>query len=347
MTISPQGPKRVTIVDVARAANVSRQTVSNVVNQPERVAPETFERVSAHIERLGFRPSRAARTLKQERAGAWGLELDSHGSGRLGSVLDSFLVELTWRARSHDTHVVPFVAANRADPTAAYQDLLASRLADGFVLTNTRRDDPRPGWLQSHQQPFASFGRMWDEPDLTQWVDVDGRAGVATAVTHLREQGFERIGFLGWPLGSPVGDDRRRGWTESMSDESGSHLKQWQATAEQGFDSAAAAAEPLVAHLGKGGAVVCASDALAVGVWRVVTAHGWQPGADFGVVGFDDTDTAEALGLTTMRQPLEAVAEHILDLLHSSEPPADGVLLAPELVPRNSTGRESTALDSP
>ena len=76
---------RATIMDVARAADVSRQTVSNVVNQPGRVAPNTLERVNREIARLGFRPSRAARNLKQERAGAWGLELNSRGVGQLAA----------------------------------------------------------------------------------------------------------------------------------------------------------------------------------------------------------------------------------------------------------------------
>ncbi|KYH46047.1 LacI family DNA-binding transcriptional regulator [Branchiibius sp. NY16-3462-2] len=340
MGTTSQNSRRVTINDVARAANVSRQTVSNVVNQPDRVAPETLEQVQVHIERLGFRPSRAARTLKQERAGAWGLQLDSHGSGRLGSILDSFLVELTWLSQDHDTHIVPFVASDHLRPMAAYQELVASRLADGFVLTNTRLDDPRPGWLVTHRQTFASFGRMWGSPGLTRWVDVDGRAGVTAATEHLQAQGFERIGFLGWPAGSPVGDDRRSGWAMAMGHTGSEDRDRWEAAAEQGFDSAAAAALPLVAAIGKGGAVACVSDAMAVGVWRAVNSLGWRPGVDFGVVGFDDTDAAQALGLTTVRQPLELVATHILQILDEPQDPDAGVLLRPDLVIRSSTMRD-------
>ena len=79
MTSAGRGRGRATIVDVARAAEVSRQTVSNVVNNPQRVAPATLERVHREIERLGFRPSLAARSLKQERANALGIELNSLG----------------------------------------------------------------------------------------------------------------------------------------------------------------------------------------------------------------------------------------------------------------------------
>ena len=65
--------------------------------------------------------------------------------------------------------------------------------------------------------------------------------------------------------------------------------------------------------LGTGGAVVCASDLLALGVMRSARNHGLEPGADLGVVGFDDTDVAEALQLTSVRQPLQRARRGGLD----------------------------------
>lgn len=340
MVAEPSRP-RVTIVDVAEAASVSRQTVSNVVNAPERVAPSTLARVNAEIERLGFRPSRAARTLKQERAGAWGLELNSAGTGRLGSILDEFLVHLTAGSRRHDSHIVPFVAPDPQDVLSAYEDLLASRIADGFVLTDTRHDDPRPAFLDSRHVAYASFGRIWDDPSFTRWVDVDGAAGTAAAVEHLAGAGYERVGFLGWPGGSPVGDDRKDGWARA-ADRLGIAHPEWAVEAPQDLGLAAAAAAPVIDAIGRGGALVCASDVLAVGVWEVLADRGWRVGTDFGLVGFDDTSLAASLRLTSLRQPLPAVAEHVLHLLGSPEPtgaPESGVLLPPELVVRSSTTR--------
>jgi DNA-binding LacI/PurR family transcriptional regulator len=330
----------VTINDVAQAADVSRQTVSNVVNAPEKVAPQTLDRVRREIDRLGFRPSRAAKNLKQERAGAWGIELNSHGFGRLGAVLDTFLVELTTQSRRHDSYVVPFTATDGNQPIPAYEDLVASRIADGFVLTDTRRDDPRPQWLQERSIPYAAFGRIWDDPSITTWVDVDGAAGVAAAVHHLGEQGYERIGWLGWPEGSPVGDDRRSGWARA-TEELGLANPAWVGQSEQRLELAAPTAAALIERIGRGGAIVCASDALALGAWQVLLERGYRLGADFGLVGFDDTDISSAIGLTTLRQPLAAVADHVLRMLGTGSAteaasPA-GILLPPELVIRASS----------
>ncbi|WP_195908224.1 substrate-binding domain-containing protein [Nostocoides sp. HKS02] len=322
-------------MDVARAARVSRQTVSNVVNQPDRVAPDTLERVTREIVRLGFRPSRAARNLKQERAGAWGLELNTTGVGRQGNILVNFLVSLTTLSRRHDAHIVPFTAPDPEAPISAYEDLLASRLVDGFVLTDTRHGDPRPQWLRENGIPFASFGRIWDDPTHTAWVDVDGAAGIEAAVRHLAGNGFERIGFLGWPPGSAVGDDRRLGWSRATLD-LGMDSAAWQATAAQDISLASAAAGPLIDRLGRGGAIVCASDVLAAGAWVVLRERGWRPGVDMGLVGFDDGDLASALGLSSVRQPLAVAADRVLELLDGKGLEA-GLVIPPELVIRASS----------
>lgn len=331
-------------MDVAHAAQVSRQTVSNVVNNPERVAPNTLKRVHRDIQRLRFRPSVAARSLQQQRANAVGIELNSTGAGTIGSVLDAFLVVLAIASRQHDSHLVPFAAADRGQPLPAYEDLLASQLVDAFVLTDTRRDDPRPAWLMERDVPFASFGRTWDNPTFSRWVDVDGAAGVSAGVNHLLEQGYERVGFLGWPAGSPVGDDRRSGWVAAARAAS-RFEPAWQAEAENSLGAAAAGAAALVDAIGRGGAVVCASDTLAMGVWMALRDRGLVPGADFGVVGFGDTDLAESFGLTSLRQPLHDAAECILQMLeairleeatsHSSE----GTLFRPTITPRSSSHR--------
>ena len=341
MTPDPQ--RRATIMDVARAARVSRQTVSNVVNRPDRVSPDTRERVSREIERLGFRTNVAARSLRHRRTSALGIELNSLGVRRLGSILDEFFVELTVASRAHESHLVPFAAADHDHPLPAYQDMLAHQLVDGFLLTDTRHDDPRPAWLQSRDIPFTAFGRLWDDPTFTRYVDVDGHAGVVAAVRHLHGRGYGPIGFLGWPEGSPVGDDRRAGWLAATA-QTGQDSGSLAATATQDLALAAAAVAPILDRVGVGGAVVCASDALAAGVWSAVKERGLTPGADIGVVGFDDTDLAHAFGLTSLRQPLHAVAETVLQLMDDARLgrplPAAGVLLQPELVVRRSSVRD-------
>ena len=337
-----QSMERATIIDVAHASGVSRQTVSNVLNRPEKVAPETLQRVRREIERLGFTPNVTAQQLRRQRAAAYGFEVNPSGHRRMGHVLDEFLVELTVSAPRHKTHLVTF-APDPRDVIAGYRQTLRSGLVDGFVLADTRHDDPRPQWLLDHEVPFVCFGRVWDMPELRQWVDVDGAAGIRAAVGHLVDRGYDQVGFLGWPAGSPVGDDRRRGWREALAAAGldGSDLAE---ESVQDLDEATAAASRLLDRVSGSAALVCASDLLALGALRAARDHGLQPGRDLGIVGFDDTDVAEALQLTSIRQPLAEAARTAWDLLLSGEPALrdEPVLLVPDLTIRASTDHTST-----
>ena len=91
MTRDTQLRRKVTINTVAESAQVSRQTVTNALLHPERVHPETLERVRSEIDRLGYRPSAAATSLRSQRAGAVGVELNVLGPGYHNAMMAPFL----------------------------------------------------------------------------------------------------------------------------------------------------------------------------------------------------------------------------------------------------------------
>jgi LacI family transcriptional regulator len=331
---------RVTINEVARHADVSRQTVSNALNYPERLHPVTLRRVQQVIDVLGYRPSAPAQQLRHQRAGAVGFELNALGAGR-SDIVDPFLVALTAAAPRHGCHLVPFASGDAVPMSGGYADMVRRHLIDAFIIVDTHRGDARPGWLSERSIPWAAFGRVYDDTDVTTWADVDSRAGTQAAVDHLVARGYERIGYLGWPSGSSVGDDRRAGWAEAT----GRHGVDVgpEGSCEQDIAEATAAARTLLDEVGRGGAVVCASDALAIGVLHAALERGWRRGPDLGLVGFDGSGVAQMCGLTTLAQPLALIADHCLtvvhDLLDGAPPPPAGVFFEPELIVGTSTDR--------
>ncbi len=337
--------QRATLVDVALGAQVSRQTVSNVLNNPGKVSPATAARVRLEIDRLNFRPNLAARSLRQRKANALGIEVNATGRHRLGNIQDSFLVELTVAAREQDAHIITFAVEDYLEPIAQYERLLATQMVSGFVLTNTRYGDPRPAWLRDHEVPFVSFGRVWDDPAFTAWADVDGGSGLAQGVHHLLAQGYAAIGYLGWPQGSPVGDDRRSGWVTATT-ELGIHDPALEEVPPQDLPAAAAAVRSLLDRVGTGGAIVCASDTLAFIAYQVMRDQGLRPGTGIGLIGFDDTDFAQEFGLTSVQQPLAEIAQTLLTYLTQAElaavAPTQGALFNPVVVARRSTDRSGT-----
>jgi DNA-binding LacI/PurR family transcriptional regulator len=308
-----------TLVTLARDLGVSRQTVSNAINAPHRVRPETLERVRQAIAEAGYRPSSAARQLKTRRSMNLGLRLYPSSDGINGSILDRFLHALTEAAQRRGYRLTLFTAADDAAEIAAYEELLQVADLDGFVLTSTHHGDARADWLLQHEVPFVAFGRPWSETvdpagAPHEWVDVDGAAGTAEATRMLLGRGHRRVGFLGWPRGSGAGDDRRRGWAAAMTEAAPEQdLDELTVAVEDQVESGADAAEILLARGAT--AVVCASDSLALGAgtsWRRLRPGSWE---EPHVVGFDDTPVARAVGLSSVSQPVEEAARRVVSLL--------------------------------
>lgn len=308
-----------TIEDVAREADVSRQTVSNVLNSPEIVKPETRARVEAVISRLGYRPHASARRLRTRQSSTIGIRMDPLINGISGSVLDRYLHALTEQAAKRGMRILLFTATDPQDEIEQFRALRDGADVDAFVVTATGYGDPRIGWLVSEGVPFVSFGRPWGHEDASSpdhlWVDVDGFAGVHEATTHLIGRGLRRIGFLGWPSGSGTGDERRRGWSTAMTEAFGldaGELGRLTTSIEESVPQARRAVEELIAQGSDLEALVCVSDSLALGAMMAVNEAGRK---SFPVIGFDNTPVAQAVGLSSVEQQLDRVAAATLELL--------------------------------
>lgn len=327
---------RPTLDSVAAHAGVSRQTVSNALNNPDVVRADTLDRVRASIDELGYRPSAAARQLRTRRSRTFGMRLEPVRDGINGLVLDQFLHHLVDAAQDVGYRVQLFTAGDDAGELATFSDLLATSDLDGFLLTGTHHGDPRTSWLAVRDIPFVTFGRPWGAVARHSWVDVDGAAGTRLAVAHLVARGHRRIGWIGWPRDSGTGEDRRAGWRQGLADAGLTARPEWEAAVADGVHEGRRAAEQLAALPGAPTAFVCASDSLAIGATSTGRA----------VVGFDDTPVAAALGLTTVSQPLaEAAAaclRMLVDLVEDRAPSApDHLLLDPHLTVRSSTPSHS------
>ncbi|MFD1543245.1 LacI family DNA-binding transcriptional regulator [Nonomuraea guangzhouensis] len=316
-------PEKVTIADVARRASVSRQTVSNVLNSPDLVREETRERVRQAVEELGYRVNQAARRMRTGRSRLLAVRIEQTQDGM--NVFDRFLHGLTDSAAKAGYRVILYTADDDRSEIATFDDLLGAYEPDAFVLTGTHYGDVRTSWLAERELAFVTFGRPWGMPEggAHPWVDVDGAAGTAAATRHLLGAGHRRIGFIGWPEGSGVGDDRRSGWARAL-DDTGALERRTDGSAAEGE----AAARELIAAGAT--ALVCVSDSVALGALQA----GPVP-----VIGFDDTPVAAAIGLTSLSQPLSDAAARCVGVLtrlleDDSPDKPDHVLLEPSLVIR-------------
>jgi DNA-binding LacI/PurR family transcriptional regulator len=328
----------VTISEVAAAAGVSRQTVSNVLKAPERVAPETAARVRAAIDRLGYRPNRAAQNLRQRASRCIGLKVISPPG--VSNLLDRFLHALTEAAGVAGYHVLLFTPSAVEDELATYEDLIRTGTVDGFVLVDVKTGDSRLPRFVQRGLPFVCFGRPRGHGHQRfWWADVDGAYGVASVVDHLVGRGHRRIAYLGWPEGTGFGDERRIGWRDAAR-RHGLDIDGLSGTSAETVTAAASAAARMLNRPEPPTAFACGSDTFAVGA-RL--AGGW-PNVE--VVGFDDSAAAMLMSppMSSVRQPLTEVARRIvgllIDQLGGAECPPEGVMLRPDLVIREWRGPE-------
>jgi LacI family transcriptional regulator len=325
---------------VARLAGVSRQTVSNVLNAPERVRAETRDRVRAAIVELGYRTDSVARNLRTRSTRVLGYQVSQSGNPAGTGLLDVFLHALADSAMGHGYNVLIFTADRADRPVDVYEEGYRSRRVDGYVLSDTTDDDDRTAFLAAHGIPFVAFGRTEQRLPYT-WVDVDGRSGMRAAVERLIGLGHRRIGYVGTDDRRQFARFRRKGYQDALAAAGLAPDPALEVRGANDVRSGGLAFWRLSALPDPPTAVVAESDYLAAGVLHAAHAAGTAIGPrDFAVIGFDDTPLASLLepGLTSVRQPLTEAAAHavrlVLARITGAEP--EPVLLPASLAIRGS-----------
>jgi LacI family transcriptional regulator len=333
---------RVSIREVAARAGVSLGTVSNVLNRPQRVAPETRARVERAVRELGFVPDGSARQLRRGRSHTIGVVVLD--------VANPFWGEVT-RGIESVTSAQEFVlilgsSDESADKEARFLHMLDERRVDGLLIAPVEDDERYLKRIEDSGTPIVLLDRISETGTLSS-VGVDDVRGGEMAASHLFEQGHEQIAFVNGPVSIRWCADRRRGVLR--------------AAAESGLDPAKAVLEvttgSLTARAGEEAveqfldaaprptALVCANDLLALGVLRKLSEQGISVPHDVALVGYDDVDFAAVLSppLTSVRQPAYEVgrtaAQLLLEELHTPHrrQPRQ-VLFQPELIARSSSG---------
>ncbi|NUR30623.1 MAG: LacI family DNA-binding transcriptional regulator, partial [Catenulispora sp.] len=189
------GPRRgkATIEEVARAAGVSRQTVSNALNAPQRVRDATLARVMDAIEQLGYQPDSSARSLRTGERRALGYLAPADDPFDPNPLMGGFLEALVDAAGAEGFRVLLFRPAPGArDARAVLDEVIAARQVDGFVLSDVLEGDARVEHVARAGVPFVTFGRL-----SPSWVDVDNAAAVEAVVELLAALGHRQMVYLG------------------------------------------------------------------------------------------------------------------------------------------------------
>ncbi|WP_401000703.1 LacI family DNA-binding transcriptional regulator [Agromyces sp. GXQ0307] len=297
------------MIDVARLAGVSHQTVSRVVNGSDSVNPELADRVEQAIRQLRYRRNPAARALATSRSmsiGIVGFGLAEYGpSAALTGIADE------GRRAGYATSIVSMVEADRANMSRAL-DHLVGESVDGIIVLA-----PVEGALTALEGVETDTPLVVFHPGAAPAVDrvaTDEVAGARMATAHLVDTGHRTVHHVSGPQGWLGTSARIAGWTGELSERGlvapPPLVGDW--TTESGYVAGRAlAADPRVT------AVFAANDQMALGVMKALADEGVRVPGEVSVVGFDGVPESAYYrpGLTTIGFDFAEVGRRAVDQL--------------------------------
>jgi len=340
---------------LAEHLELSQTTVSLVLNNSpsaKSIPQETRNRVLEAATRLNYRPNYFARSLRQSRSMSVGVLAPDLSEGYFTSVMSGVVQELT-RA-----HYFYFTACHdwKQEHIEQYPRMLVERAVDGFLLLNTPADQiavPVPVVAISAHSPVQNVTN----------IILDHHQAVETALIHLYEIGHRRIAFMRGPRAIPDSDYRWRS-IQQVAGEIGLRIDPslviridataWSTKTGQHPMAPEIGYKPMQALLERTRdftAIFCFNDISAIGAIRALRDSGLCVPQDVSVVGFDDIQSAaySTPSLTTVRQPLAEMGQRGAQVLleriaHREAPYPSEIVMAPELVVRESTCPASTRM---
>ncbi|MCZ7539921.1 MAG: LacI family transcriptional regulator [Anaerolineae bacterium] len=333
----------VTITDVARAAQVSKKTVSRVINDHPDVAEATRQRVQAVIDALGYQPSMLARGLVQGRTYTVGVIIDESAEDVFAYPLYSENLRGISRVLSRHNFDMLVHFARRDTP---YTDLYRQRRVDGMILMSMPVDNPFLSVVLGSDIPYVLTQRVNDNGVPARWVDVDFEGGAARALEHLWALGHRQFAFLISPPNKTYARLLLRGYRRALADH-GQEIREDLTVRSQPYVRASkAVVTALLERPDPPTAFACSDDMMAIQLIQLLQELGYQVPGDLSVVGSDDALIAGLASppLTTIRQDAyrkgTLAAEMLLEQLggRANSLPSRQILLPTELVVRGSTG---------
>jgi LacI family transcriptional regulator len=327
--------------DIAREAGVSQSTVSRVLNNSPRIGEATRQRVKRAMEKLGYSPNAAARTLITGRSNLIGLVVSNITNPFYPEVVEAIVAT----AAENDYNVILCNAQENRELQSAYLQLLIEHQVDGAILTSSLLDseDLLTG-IGYDRIPLVMVNRTVTGLRVDS-VRLDNEEAGRMIAQHFYDLGHRRIGFVGGLPSTSTNESRLAGLTQRLLSLGAplppEYVINGEFTRQSGYDIA----QKLLSLPQRPTALACSDDSIAFGVIDAVIDAGLRTPEDVAIVGVDDVPTASLrqVGLSTIRQPAAEMGRRATKLLvermHGGpdNEPID-IVLKPRLIVRRSCG---------
>ncbi len=341
------GGRMPTIDEVAKKAGVSLGTVSNVLNNPDKVKVETRERVLKVIRELDFIPNMNARNLSRLRTDTITLiypfskrpRKEHYYSDLLAGIIETCFTMNFKLVLSSLPETISL-----EENLSAYARLVDSGAVDGVILTRPAVDDPVIQLLTAKKQNFVVFGRSNLSMDFS-WVDIDGELGIKQAVKYLLKLNHRKIAYIGTSEEYVFSHHRLEGYKKGLLEEGfpiDSDLIIHTFENDDEIETGSSKMIELLQLPDPPKAVIVAGSQLAIGAVKGIEKFGYEVGKDISVICFDDADWSLHYNppITAIRQPLydagKMIARMLIECILDKPSDKSQILLEPELIIRES-----------
>ncbi|MCO5063562.1 MAG: LacI family transcriptional regulator [Rhizobiaceae bacterium] len=333
-----QDRKRVTIKDVARETGLALSTVSNALAGKSLVRPETRAQVMEVAERLGYRASIVARSLRAHRSFALGILIEDvanpSASAFVRGVEDVALkAGCTLLLASTDGDLDRQVNAMRT---------LIDHQVDGLVMISQHLDDDRVRDLLAAGVPAVLLQRRHASLSL-DYVGSDNRGGLVEALRYVKRIGHQRVGFVTGPLKSSSAQERLCAFRETAVELGFEDPENYIFEGRYSFQKGLEAAGFFSSLRTPPTCVFASNDMNAIGLMQGLSERGISVPGDISVVGLDDIDLAalKSIDLTTIRLEKRAMGtsagQLLLKRIDDPSRPPETLILPTRLIVRGST----------
>ena len=334
--------KAPTMRDVAKAAAVSVQTVSAIVNNKPGITQATRDRVLAVVEQLGYRPYAVARSLRTRQTRTIALILPDIANpffATIASAAEDYAYRFGYSLILYNTH----------DDESRENSLIQSAIqswVDGVLLVSISDQLFSLNALQTAGITTVVLERV-PEGYNGALITIDNVLVGRLATEHLLDLGHSKIACIHGPLRLRLARERVQGYQQALANY---QLPSGPIVGENGnwsFGEGYDAMQRIMREAPDITAVFAANDRMAMGAIRAIHDAGWRVPEHFSVVGVDDVQVASFYTptLTTIRQPFDEIGrlgvELLLNILENKPVQQMQITIQPELVVRESTGYKS------
>jgi DNA-binding LacI/PurR family transcriptional regulator len=296
----------VRIRDVAERARVSTATVSRVLNHPDTVAPELRERVLEAVEELDFRPNRLARNFRRRRSDFVGVVVSDLSNPHFGVTVK----HIENSARANGLRVLLCSTEEDPEREEGYLSLLADERPAGVIIAPTHQSSGPVAKLLDQGIAVVAIDRPAGD-SRADVVMTDHREIGRLATRHLLDLGHTDVAFIGGERRIYSVEQRYQGYVDELRKHDLNPLEKCAGfESDDGYRNVSQLLESKSPT-----AVVAATNVIGHGVLLGLRDRGCRVPDDVALIGIDDPLWASVLGVTTLAQPIQQIAEAAVSLL--------------------------------